>query len=303
MPCSRAARGESMRAGRPSTRISPASGRVMPERMMISVDLPAPFSPSRQWTSPRRRATETSSFASTPGKRFVMPTSSTAGAAVSPPDGAPVDVGPVRLSDPVRSPLVLPRRPPKRPPRGLRASSLARLLLLDQSLDLSGLRRQRHLQRPAHDAPAGRRDLRPDIRRNVAGLEERDSAVRERAVVSMRSVLAPVDVGDRLLERFREAPEHRREQDALLVDRPHVPDVADEPDLVARLRGLDSLQIAEGRAVAHAEDDVGARCDHARDHALAAGRIVVAGRADRHEGDLDLLVDALDAGDEAAAHL
>ena len=40
--------------------------------MFISVDLPAPFSPSSAWTSLRRRSKLTSSFATIPGKRFVM---------------------------------------------------------------------------------------------------------------------------------------------------------------------------------------------------------------------------------------
>src|SRR5204862_1590797 len=39
------------------------------------------------------------------------------------PDGAPGDVAAVRLSDSVRSPLVLRRRPPEPPPRCLRAAS------------------------------------------------------------------------------------------------------------------------------------------------------------------------------------
>src|SRR5436309_10366308 len=41
--------------------------------MFISVDLPAPFSPSSAWTSPRRRSKSTRSSATTPGNRFVMP--------------------------------------------------------------------------------------------------------------------------------------------------------------------------------------------------------------------------------------
>src|SRR3954451_11540619 len=40
--------------------------------MFISVDLPAPFSPSSACTSPSRRSKSTSSFATIPGKRFVM---------------------------------------------------------------------------------------------------------------------------------------------------------------------------------------------------------------------------------------
>src|SRR3954454_4416665 len=50
--------------------------------MFISVDLPAPFSPSSACTSPRRRSKSTASFARTPGKRFVMPRSSRTGGSV-----------------------------------------------------------------------------------------------------------------------------------------------------------------------------------------------------------------------------
>src|ERR671938_1973284 len=47
--------------------------------MFISVDLPAPFSPRSACTSRRRRSKFTWSFASTPGKRFVIPRSSRTG--------------------------------------------------------------------------------------------------------------------------------------------------------------------------------------------------------------------------------
>src|SRR6476661_1969867 len=53
--------------------------------MRIRVDLPAPFSPMRACTSPGRSSKETSSFATTPGKRFVMPSSTTKGGAPSRP--------------------------------------------------------------------------------------------------------------------------------------------------------------------------------------------------------------------------
>src|SRR5438270_1295080 len=46
--------------------------------MFESVLLPAPFSPSSACTSPSAASKWTSSFATTPGKRFVMPWSSTA---------------------------------------------------------------------------------------------------------------------------------------------------------------------------------------------------------------------------------
>src|SRR6266568_1166422 len=53
--------------------------------MFISVDLPAPFSPSSAWTSPWRRSKSTLSFASTPGNRFVIPRSSSRGASAMGP--------------------------------------------------------------------------------------------------------------------------------------------------------------------------------------------------------------------------
>src|SRR5438874_5815463 len=46
--------------------------------MFESVDLPAPFSPSSACTSPSDAAKSTSSFATTPGNRLVIPRSSTA---------------------------------------------------------------------------------------------------------------------------------------------------------------------------------------------------------------------------------
>ena len=48
----------------------PASGRTSPDAIPISVDLPAPFSPSSAWTSPAKAVNETSLTATTPPKRF-----------------------------------------------------------------------------------------------------------------------------------------------------------------------------------------------------------------------------------------
>src|SRR5713226_4284282 len=69
-----------MLAGRPSTRIVPASGRCSPYSVPISVVLPAPFSPSRAWISPERSSSVTLSFATTPGYALVTPSSRTSGA-------------------------------------------------------------------------------------------------------------------------------------------------------------------------------------------------------------------------------
>src|SRR5258708_19332811 len=79
MPRRRASLGEMMLTSAPFTLMLRASGRSMPDRMLIRVDLPAPFSPSRQCTSPWRTVRLTRSFASTPGNRLVMSISSIAG--------------------------------------------------------------------------------------------------------------------------------------------------------------------------------------------------------------------------------
>ena len=53
--------------GSPSHSICPASGWCTPASTLISVDLPAPFWPSRQCTSPARTSSCTPSSARTPG--------------------------------------------------------------------------------------------------------------------------------------------------------------------------------------------------------------------------------------------
>src|ERR1700744_6175654 len=59
MPRSSASFGDSKCTGLPSTRYWPAEGACTPASVLISVDLPAPLSPSRQCTSPRRRRSVT----------------------------------------------------------------------------------------------------------------------------------------------------------------------------------------------------------------------------------------------------
>ena len=60
--------GERDRLAEPLT--SPASGWCTPESTLMSVDLPAPFWPSRQCTSPARTSSSTPSSARTPGERL-----------------------------------------------------------------------------------------------------------------------------------------------------------------------------------------------------------------------------------------
>ena len=56
--------------------------------MFESVLFPAPFSPSSACTSPTATSRSTSSFATTPGKRFVIPRIATAGASVARPSNS-----------------------------------------------------------------------------------------------------------------------------------------------------------------------------------------------------------------------
>jgi hypothetical protein len=72
MPRSSASRGESNRRASPSNRYSPSSGLYTPESVLMSVDFPAPLSPSRQVTSPARQYIDTSLMAMTLPKNFEM---------------------------------------------------------------------------------------------------------------------------------------------------------------------------------------------------------------------------------------
>src|SRR5450432_3847931 len=70
MPRAKASRGERNTTASPSTAIVPSSGRSSPDRILISVDLPAPLSPRRQTTSPGLTSRLTSRIAITLPKYF-----------------------------------------------------------------------------------------------------------------------------------------------------------------------------------------------------------------------------------------
>src|SRR5688572_6660005 len=80
IPSRMAARGPGIATTDPSSAIVPASGWTNPNRQFISVDLPAPFSPTSACTSPRRIWRSTASSASSDPNRLVIPCISTAGA-------------------------------------------------------------------------------------------------------------------------------------------------------------------------------------------------------------------------------
>src|SRR5919198_6243523 len=73
IPARRASSGERKRTAEPRITTSPWAGLLAPERHATSVDLPAPFSPSRAVIRPAGTAKSTASSAVTPPKRLVRP--------------------------------------------------------------------------------------------------------------------------------------------------------------------------------------------------------------------------------------
>src|SRR5215213_3641685 len=73
MPRRMAAWGLGSRTSSPCQLMVPLSGWWAPARTLMRVDLPAPFWPSRAWTSPARTSRSTPSRARTPGNSLTMP--------------------------------------------------------------------------------------------------------------------------------------------------------------------------------------------------------------------------------------
>ena len=67
MPLERASLGLRIAISWPLIFTTPASGLTAPKIIFISVDLPAPFSPSTAWISPGITVSDTSLLATTPG--------------------------------------------------------------------------------------------------------------------------------------------------------------------------------------------------------------------------------------------
>src|SRR3954451_19261589 len=76
MPPAIASLGEAKWTGLPFSSTTPESGLWTRVITLISVDLPAPFSPSSAWIDPALSRRDTPSSAFTPGKPFVMSLSS-----------------------------------------------------------------------------------------------------------------------------------------------------------------------------------------------------------------------------------
>src|SRR5688500_4608530 len=83
IPSALASRGDRISAGWPLIFTVPASREIAPPRIFISVDLPAPFSPINATISPAPTVIRTSSSATTPGNRLLIPSISRIGASAA----------------------------------------------------------------------------------------------------------------------------------------------------------------------------------------------------------------------------
>ena len=83
-PAAWASRGERKATGRPSMAIVPASGDSTPARMFMSVDLPAPFSPSKALSRPEQTVIPAPASACTPGNALRIPRASSSGGGMRP---------------------------------------------------------------------------------------------------------------------------------------------------------------------------------------------------------------------------
>src|SRR5436190_3089142 len=222
--------------------------------MFESVLFPAPFSPSSACTSPGAASKSTESFASTPGKRFVIPCIATAGEA----PGVPAPLSSTARATGVSS-LVLARRNLRDAPDHALDQILHRVQVADRRAlalpdpDLAGLvldRTTELVELPGHDQPLVLRDQGLRLGRDLrAVLREAREPVLDRAVVEAG---LPGAVHGRL--------------DALQVVRPPVVDRGRQPGLgreLARVRvvadprnALRLRVLARGRAVHVLPEDV-----------------------------------------------
>ena len=86
MPRPSASAGDWKAVGSPSNSIVPLVGPVTPAMILVSVDLPAPFSPTSAWISPASSVKSTSLIAGTPRYSLVTLRISMSGAISQPSD-------------------------------------------------------------------------------------------------------------------------------------------------------------------------------------------------------------------------
>ena len=96
MPSRCATIGLGISTGSPLSFSVPRVGRCTPARILAKVDLPAPFSPSRAWISPRLRSRSTSRSTSICANDLLMPRAAISG--VSAAASAMLSVPPARAS-------------------------------------------------------------------------------------------------------------------------------------------------------------------------------------------------------------
>ena len=138
------------------------------------------------------------------------------------------------------------------------------------------------------------------------GVEQEESAVGDVQRVVRRAEGARRDIRCGLGDDRLEVPHDRRQQGLAVLDARLVADDVDEPGLVGAAGGRvlgGGREHAEGRAVAHAEDDVGAGRDDLLGHAVAALEVGVAELRDVGLLELDVRVDRAGALHEAAGLL
>src|SRR4051812_16694876 len=284
MPAPIASAGEENDSSRPSTSIVPESGFWTPYRIFISVDLPAPFSPTRACTVPRRTVTLTWSFAMTPGNRLPMSVRRTAMSWASlvsltnPPvaDGAwagPGSNATASAPGPGSGRCLLARR-------DLDGAVDDLLLVVVQlGLDVVDLATARGVV-------------------DAALLEVERHRPGQRVAVDDRL--------DEVVDRDVDVLDHRGHDDRLQVGRRRQVLVGVDADGQA-LGGLRGLEHTEAGAAGSVEDHVGAAVELALGSGLALARVVEAGEVRRlgevGRLDLDVRVGRLGAGVEAGLEL
>ena len=124
MPRARACAGPAISTGSPSRAIVPLSGWWIPARILTSVLLPAPFSPTRPWISPGTNVSDTSSRAWVAPNRFEIPRRSARRVGIVARSATPSVI--VRIAWRSSSRPATARRPGCRRPVGRRCSGSRR---------------------------------------------------------------------------------------------------------------------------------------------------------------------------------